>query len=380
MTDQFSHGYALIIGVDQNSVLDWALPAVARDVEALRDVLIHPQRCAYAEAHVKLISGAEATRQNILAGFDWLQECLAQDAAATAVVYYSGHGWRDEQAQPPQYYFIPYDVRRDRLRSSALRADELAEAIDALQPARLLVLLDCCHAGGMGVKELAFPYTPAAPPLDLLTPPGAILAKALDSGGLAQLGQGAGRAILTSSRAEQRSYMSSQTQMSIFTYHLIEALTGSAQPGFARVFRGDTNLESAQEVLVSDILSYVYRRVPATARQEVGSEQQPDGRLTGNFAVALLLGGKGLAAGATPPSPLEPLPIVNGSERGGHIIQIGKIEAVNVAMGNQIIDQRGANIQVGGRTTIKTSGGSYVAGDVETGGDFSGRDQVNRAP
>ena len=368
MTDQFSHGYALVIGVDQNSVPAWALPAVARDVEALHAVLIHPQRCAYVEAHVKLISGPDATRQNILAGFDWLQECLAQDAAATAVVYYSGHGWRDDQTQPPQYYFIPYDVRRDRLRSSALRADELAEAIDALQPARLLVILDCCHAGGMAVKDLATPYTPAAAPLDLLTAPGAILAKGLDNQGLAQLSQGAGRAVLTSSRAEQPSYMSSTAQMSIFTYHLLEALTGSAQPS-----------AGAQDVLVSDLLSYVYRHVPATARQAVGCEQQPDGRLTGNFPIALLLGGKGLAAGATPPSPVEPLPVVDGSERGGPNIQIGKIEAVNVAFGNQIIDQRGATIQVGGRTTIETDGGSYVAGDVKTdGGDFIGRDRVDR--
>ncbi len=374
MSDQFRHGYALIIGVDQNSVPAWALPAVARDVEALRDVLIHPQRCAYAEAHVRLISGPEATRENILAGFDWLQARLAQDPAATAVIYYSGHGWRDEQTQPPQYYFIPYDVRRDRLRSSALRADELAEAIDALQPQRLLVILDCCHAGGMGVKDLATPYRPAAAPLDLIAPSGALLtpaplAKELDNGGPAQLGQGEGRAVLTSSRAEQPSYMSTKTQMSIFTYHLIAALTGSAQPS-----------AGAQEVLVSDLLGYVYRHVPATARQELGVEQQPDGRLTGNFAVALLLGGKGLTAGATPPSPLEPLPVVAGSDRSGHNIQIGKIEAVNVSTGNQIIDQRGANIQVGGRRTVETDGGSYVAGDANTGGgDFTGRDQVDRA-
>ncbi len=374
MSDQFSHGYALIIGVDQNNVSNWALPAVARDVEALRDVLIHPQRCAYAEAHVRLISGTDATRSNILAGFDWLQTCLAGDAAATAVIYYSGHGWRDDQTQPPQYYFIPYDVRQDRLRSSALRADELAEAIDALQPARLLVVLDCCHAGGMGVKDLAASYTPAAAPLDFLTPSGAILApailaKELDNGRLGQLSQGQGRAVLTSSRAEQPSYMSSKTQMSIFTYHLIEALTGSAQPR-----------SGAQDVLVSDVLSYVYRHVPTTARQEVGSEQQPDGRLSGNFAIALLLGGKGLTAGTIPPSPLEPLPVGGESERSGHNIQIGKIEAVNVSAGNQIIDQRGANIQVGGRTTIKTDGGSYVAGDVGTeGGNFSGRDQVDRS-
>ena len=148
MTDPFTHGYALLIGVDQNSVPGWALPAVAGDVQALHDLLIHPQRCAYDAAHVKLISGAEATKRNILDGFDWLQQQLAQDRQATVVVYYSGHGWRDDQTQPPQYYFIPYDVRRDRLRSSALRADELAEAIDALQPPRLWVVLDCCHAAG----------------------------------------------------------------------------------------------------------------------------------------------------------------------------------------------------------------------------------------
>ncbi|MCE7988706.1 MAG: caspase family protein [Caldilinea sp. CFX5] len=341
MTDQFSHGYALLIGVDQNSVLDWALPAVARDVEALRAVLVHPQRCAYNEAQVKLISGAAATRNNILAGFDWLQACLAGDPAATAVVYYSGHGWRDEETQPSQYYFIPYDVRRDRLRSSALRAAELAEAIDALHPQRLLVLLDCCHAGGMAVKDLATRYRAAAPPLDLFVPPGAPLAKTLDSDGPAPLHAGEGRAVLTSSRAEQRSYISSKAQMSIFTYHLLAALTGSAQPR-----------EGAQEVLVSDLLGYVYRHVPTTARQEIGAEQQPDGRLTGNFAVALLLGGKGLAAGAPPPSPVEPLPAQSGSAQGGRNIQIGKIEAVNVGE-TQIIDQRGATIQVGGRTTSK---------------------------
>lgn len=316
------------------------------------------------EAHVKLISGPDATRSNILAGFDWLQECLAQDAAATAVVYYSGHGWRDEQTQPPQYYFIPYDVRSDRLRSSALRADELAEAIDALQPARLLVILDCCHAGGMGVKDLAIPYTPAAPPLDLFTPPGAHQAKTLDKGGPTPLSQGTGRAVITSSSAAQRSYISSKAKMSIFTYHLLAALTGSAQPR-----------DGAQEVLVSDVLSYVYRQVPVTARQEAGSEQQPDGRLTGNFAIALLLGGKGLAPGATPPSPAEPLPVMAGPH-----IQIGKIEAVNMSTGPQFIDQRNANIQVGGRTMINTGGGPYVAGDVETGGgDFIGRDRVDRA-
>lgn len=374
MAEQFTHGYALLIGVDQNSVPEWALPGVAHDLQALHEVLVHPQRCAYDPAHVKWISGKDASKANILAGIDWLQSCLAADGEATVVVYYSGHGWRDDGAQPAHYYFIPYDVRRDRLRGSALRADEFGEAIEALQPPRLFVVLDCCHAGGMNVKDLGAPYQPAAAPLDLIAAEGAIPAeniasKEIGSKGIEQLFAGGGRAVLTSSRAEQKSYISAKAKMSIFTWHLIEALTGSAQPQ-----------AGAPEVLVSDVLSYVYRHVPATARQEAGVEQQPDGRLTGNFAIAMLLGGKGLAAGEKAPVPSDPLPTLAGAAAGGRTLHIGKIEAINVAE-HQVIDQRGANFQIGGSKTeskVDTGGGTYVGGNVTAGGDFVGRDRIDR--
>ena len=321
MAAPFTHGYALLIGVDQNYVPDWALPDVANDIAALHQVLIHPERCAYADTHVKAITGPQATRDAILAGFDWLRQCIAQDADATAVVYYSGHGWRDTKTDPPQYYFIPYDVRRERLRSSALRAAEVAEAIDGLQPQRLFVLLDCCHAGGMQVKALDTAFVPAAAPLAIIADEGAMPAKAIGAKGLTSLAEGVGRAVLTSSRGDQTSYVSRKAKMSIFTCHLIEALTGSAQPA-----------AGANEVLVSDVLSYVYRRVPETAAQEANATQQPDGRLTGNFTVAMLLGGKGLAPGQTPPQPQEPLPAKVWQGAGGSKISIGKVENIRFAV------------------------------------------------
>lgn len=300
-----------------------------------------------------------------MAGFDWLRQCIAQDAAATAVVYYSGHGWRDTKTDPPQYYFIPYDVRRERLRSSALRAAEVVETIDGLQPQRLFVLLDCCHAGGMQVKALDTAFVPAAAPLAIISDEGAVPAKAIGAQGLTPLGEGVGRAVLTSSRGDQRSYVSGKAKMSIFTYHLIEALTGSAQPA-----------AGANEVLVSDVLSHVYRRVPETAAQEANAVQQPDGRLTGNFTVAMLLGGKGLAPGQTPPQPQEPLPAKVLQGAGGAAISIGKIEAVNVGE-TQVIDQRGATFNVGDRNEIDTGGGAYIGGGVNTGGGkFVGRDEI----
>ena len=66
---------------------------------ALEAVLTHPQRCAYPPSHVRTITGPAATRQNILAGLEWLQEQLDSDDNATAVVYYSGHGWRNGDQQ-----------------------------------------------------------------------------------------------------------------------------------------------------------------------------------------------------------------------------------------------------------------------------------------
>ena len=338
----FEHGFALVIGVDTNSVPAWALPAIKRDVDALRHVLVDPERCAYHPEHVKVIDGAAATRQGILDGLEWLQKQVAASGNATAAIYYSGHGWRDTAADPPGYYLIPYDVRQDKLRASALRGEDFAEAVAAVQPQRLLVILDCCHAGGIDVKDVTLPpagYTLAALPPDLLLGPGAAAAMAAGEKGLEQLQVGAGRAVLSSSTGAQSSYIRSDRKMSIFTYHLLEALTGHAQP-----------VGGATEVLVSDVLGYVYRQVPASAQAQWKCEQQPDGRMTGNFAVALLLGGKGLAKGEAAPDPIA-------DQEAATTSGMGSSTSIHVA---------------GSGAAAADSGVAAGAGGVAVGGDVHG--------
>ncbi len=338
MRMRFGQGYGLLIGVNENYVDEWALPDVARDVGALKEVLVHPERCAYLPEHVRVVTGAEATRQGILDGLDWLRERLAGSSNGTAVIYYSGHGLR----QGEEYYLIPYDVRRDRLVSRSLRAADFAAEIEALAPRRMLVLLDCCHSGGMGVKGAARPYVPAA------FPP-ALLAKGEGAARVADLAHGHGRAVLCSSTGGQRSYMRPDRRMSLFTYHLIEALTGHAQP------QG-----GAEEVLVSDLVGHVTRRVPESARA-MGVVQEPDFVLVGNFPVALLLGGKGLG-GRPAPDPLEPLSAASG----------GRIVAVSGGVRDSVITAGDSNV------VIQTGGGAYVGGNVQVEGDFVGRDVIKR--
>jgi len=339
MTRQYINGYALLIGVDENYVGEWSLPDVAQDVRALAQVLVHPERCAYPEGNVRTITGQEATRQAILDGLEWLQERIQADSSGntTAIVYYTGHGWRNESVEPPEFYFIPYDVRAGRIRSRALRAVDLAEAVGELEPRRLLVVLDCCHAGGMGLKDVLPPpagYVEAAMAPSLLMA-GEEISAGPGAKGIGALAQGKGRAVLSSSTGGQRSYVRRDGKMSIFTHHLIEALTGHAQPQ-----------QGATEVLVSDVMSYVWRHVPQSARADWNAEQEPDYQVSGNFAIALLLGGKGLSKGQPAPDPLE-TPI--GGEAASAVRK------------------------------IDTGGGAYIEGDVHvSGGDFVGRDKIVR--
>jgi hypothetical protein len=123
--------------------------------------------------------------------------------------------------------------------------------------------------------------------------------------------------VLSSSTGDQSSYVRDDGTMSVFTYHLVEALTGHAQPQ-----------EGATEVLVSDVMSYVYRRVPQTVSHQGGGEQQPDYLVTGNFPIALLLGGQGLAKGQSAPDPMSVAP-----GRGGDTITLGNVTGSTFAVG-----------------------------------------------
>ena len=334
MADQFSNAYALLIAVNDNLIPQYALPTVARDAEALRDVLVHPERCAYPADNVRLLLGADASRDGIRGGLAWLKERVAADGSgnATAVVFYSGHGAVNNDDN--SYYLLPYDLRSP-ITDSLLRASDVAAAIEQVQPRRLLVVLDCCHAGGMNIKGD-----------DLFAGEGLRKSAApAETRAIAALSQGQGRAVLSSSSAAESSYVRSDRQMSIFTYHVVEALTGHAQA------------EGATEVLVSDIMGHVSRAVPASAQAEYGASQTPVYQTSGeNFPVALVLGGQGVSKGMAPPDPVAPLPPGGPAPAAGGATFTGPVTA-------------GGDVGIGQKTT----GGDQIGGSKYVmSGNFQG--------
>lgn len=281
MPDSFDHGYALLIGVGRSSYANWSLPVTVLDAQALRAILADPALCGYPadDHHLRLLHDETATRTDILAGLAWLRERTTADPDATAIVFYSGHGWLD--AATGRYYLVPHDVKPFDLAGSALPASDFAAALHAVPARRLLVIVDACHAEGMATaKDL--------PALEL---PAGFTATPLPKGISDTLKQGAGRAVFTSARGTQKSWVRPDGTLSLYTYHLLEALrgAGSRPTSASSVVPGDT------VVRLSHLMNHLGQAVPASARTLCHAEQTPFfDTATEDFPVALLAGGQGL--------------------------------------------------------------------------------------
>lgn len=274
MLTVFEQGYALLVGVGECDYPEWSLPVTALDAMAIARILKDPDLCAYRDTHVRLLHDSEAIGSGILDGLAWLRDQSVGDPEATVIVYYSGHGWLD--ASTSRYYLVPHDVEPSDVTRSALSATVFAEEIRKIQAKRLLVFIDSCHAEGMASAK---DESPVKLPPDLVE---SVAPKGL----VDQLKEGQGRAVFTSSRGTQRSWVRPDGSLSVYTYHLTEALQGAGNQS------GDTT------VRLSNLMNHLGRTVPQSARSLCNVEQTPFfDTAAEDYPVAMLRGGKGLPEG-----------------------------------------------------------------------------------
>lgn len=244
MSVSFSHGYAVVVGVGAD------LPATMQDAQALAAILADDSRGAYPPDQVRLLTGPQARRDEMLAALAWLADCAGPED--TALVYFSGHG-----VETPDYYLAPYGFEWDDLAATAISGAEFTDLLGQVRAGRLIVLLDCCHAGGQAEPK-RFIKSPM--------PPGA----------LEELGRSRGRVIIASSRKDELSWTGEPHSQ--FTLALLEGLAGYGafeRDGLARIL---------------DIALYVGRQVPnRTADRQHPIIKVKD--LQDNFAVAWYAGG-----------------------------------------------------------------------------------------
>ena len=252
MSELFTQGYAVVIGVGAD------LPVTVTDADAIADLLQDPARCAYPPEHVKSLIAGQARREHVFSALDWLAQTAGPEA--TAVVYFSGHGM-----ETPNYYLMPFGYDVTDLTGTAIAGEEFTACLRAIQAKKLLVVLDCCHAGGQAEAkgQVKSPLPPSV---------------------IEQLGSSSGRVVLASSRKDEVSWTGQP--YSVFTAALLEGLAGYGafeQDGYARVL---------------DLTLWAGRKVP----ERTGDKQHPIvkvSNLADNFAVAWYAGG------AKRPQPLQ---------------------------------------------------------------------------
>ncbi|NEQ36508.1 MAG: caspase family protein [Okeania sp. SIO3I5] len=280
MSEKFSHGYALLIGVGESAYPRLSLPVTVKDTQAIYAALVDPKLCGYPEGNIRVLNDKDATRDNILEGLKWLKEQAEADPKATIFIYYSGHG--DLNVADNQYYLLPHDIDPRDIPNSALGADSFIEALRKITAEKLLVVIDSCHAAGMATSK---------DPADILSADKAMLEKlkglkavSLEPSLLKKFMESKGRVVLASSRGEQKSWIRSDKKLSIYTHHFLEALHGASNKP------GDT------EVTVSNLIQHLGKAVPNSAMEQYKQEQIPIADMTNaeDFVIAKLMGGKGL--------------------------------------------------------------------------------------
>jgi hypothetical protein len=212
MGSVYGEGYALVVGVGAD------LPNTVNDAIGLAKILADKDRCAYPESQVSLLPGPQATRGNILTELDKLNGRVT--AESRVVIYFSGHGYAVTSAAGQVYYLMPFGYDTKQLSQTAISGGEFTDKLRTLPVKQLLVLLDCCHAGGFeeakapGLQLSKAPLPPEA---------GELFAK------------GSGRVLIASSKATELSFAGKP--YSAFTVALIEALCGKGaakEDGYVR--------------------------------------------------------------------------------------------------------------------------------------------------
>lgn len=234
------HVMAIGINKYKNPSLD--LNYALEDAEAFLKLVKTKGKNLFHKTKVYSLFDEEATKTNILSMLDQ----IAANAKPQDVFffYYAGHGSMVEG----NFYFIPTENIRlydfDLLSNGAVNAATLQQKFAQISALKQLVVLDACQSGGS---------------TELLAVRGASEEKAM-----AQLSRSSGVHVLAASGSEQFATEFAELGHGLFTYVLLEALSGKAD-----------GAPKDGKVTIYELKAYVDSQVPEYSSQYKGKPQYP---------------------------------------------------------------------------------------------------------
>lgn len=223
-TQLMENAHALIIGIADYQHIESLPETVKNDAQDIYNLLTDPQHCGYLPSNVDLLISAKATREAMRQALVDLTARTNQDS--TVFIYISSHAGRIRLGNYKGEYLFPTDVITEMDRSiakTAISSNEFSAALTAIPARKMVVIFDCCHAGGLGQIKGFNRVT---------------FEKGLPDYYYQALQVGRGRVIMASSRDTEHSHIFSGDRNSLFTKYLLAGLRGGvlSDNGLVHIF------------------------------------------------------------------------------------------------------------------------------------------------
>ncbi len=145
---------ALLIGISEYEPGLNPLPSAVRDVEAVYEVLLHPEMGGFAASDITLLKNPE--RQVVEIAIETLFSSRHKDDLL--LLYFSGHGIKDDRGR---LYLATRNTSKTKqgelIRSTSVSANFIHDRMSESRSRRQVIILDSCFSGafaeGMSAKD-----------------------------------------------------------------------------------------------------------------------------------------------------------------------------------------------------------------------------------
>lgn len=244
----YNNTYAVVIAVadyENFSALNGDLNFTINDAKKFTGFLMSKEGGSVPRENIYLLTEEKARKANII---HYTKKMFSRAKPGDRVIFfYSGHGAPGA--------FIPYDVRQTG--AGMLYFSELKELFRTANCKTKLLFADACHSGSLKKN------TPKT------------FKKSLKKEANAEKGSSINIAVMMSSRANETSIEKGDIKQGLFSYNLIEALSGKA----------DSNHNGI--VTIEEAFYYVYKATVSKSRYQSNHSQHPI--LFGDFDLNLVV-------------------------------------------------------------------------------------------
>lgn len=256
----YRESHALVIGIDQYA--KWpGLHHAVRDAKAIQEMLV--ARFGFKPENVTALYDGDATRTNILRTLnDKLTDPNRVKRDDRVMVFFAGHGSTRKLASGRDVgYIVPVDAGLNDLAADAISMPQLQEVAEALSAKHVLFMVDACYSG------LGLTRGGAAQP---------------SRNFLADNARRIGRQMITAGGADQQVADDGPGGHSVFTWTVLQALSGKADLNGDGVITG------------TELAAYVAPAVASIAKQTPAFGSLP-GSEGGEFVFEMPVANEGLS-------------------------------------------------------------------------------------